>query len=1114
MLMMNDRVHARIFVVSSFLVIFSIFALAFFVHPVKADLTVTFGQTGLYSDYPGTVLTINGSNYLFGDFPIHLDCSAGDVFTFSYTSPLTVDSGKQYRWDSTTGLSNLQSDSITVTASDYVTGNYVVQYFFSVTSPDGAPNPSSGWFDNSSSITESVTSPVAGGPGTQYACTGWSGTGSVPSSGTNSSVTFTINTPTSIVWNWNTQYQVTFDQTGVGPDFTGTVATIDSTNYGSSSLPVSFWWDDSSSHSFSYASPLTVGSKNYAWSATSGLSAGQSGALIISAPGSVIGSYIVQNEVTFDQTGVSPDFAGTVVVIDSVSYSQSQLPLFFSWTINSVHSFAFQSLLVVGTNSKQYVWTSTTGLSSLQSDSITVSSYGSIIGTYKTQYYFTVTSTHDSPSPSNGWFDSGSSITDSVASPVAGPTQTQYVCTGWTGTGFTPSSGSTSSVTFTITQASSITWNWKTQYYFTVSTQYGSPSPASGWFDSGTSLAELIDSPQNGAAGKRYVCTGWTGTGSTSGTGTGTTVMFTITTASSITWNWKNQYYLTVTSAYGLPSPTSNWFDAASALTVSVNSPVAGTSGTRYVCTGWTGTGDVASTGGSNSTKFTINSPSTITWNWQFQYQLTMSSNFGSTIPSGTNWYIAGSTVTVSASPPNASLGEQYVWNSWTGIGTGSFTGSTTSPTLTMNGPVNETAAWTRQYRLTVSSAHGTPTPNSEWVNVGTQVTETLSGSPSAGSAGTQYVCTGWSGTGNSPASGSSLSVTFNINTPSTITWNWKTQYQLTISSAYSTTTGSGWYDSGSEAYATLAEATVPGSSGIQYTFTGWTGDASGSTLSSNTITMDAPKTAVAAWVTQYYLTVTSIYSTPSGSGWYSSGSTAYASVANASITEADMRYVFTGWTGDASGADYSQSNAIIMNNPKTATAQWTEAQVALTILPPLGSVGGYTQPNTGVYPQNDTSPITVAATSNTGYSFDHWLLDDQNAADNPITVTMTTDHTLVPVFQPLNFTLTILASNNGTTNPAAGNITYTYGTNATVLASPNTGYQFDHWLFDGAPVSANPITIAIDGDHTLQPVYQLAPSTKPPESSQLLIYLYVLGGVFVAAIAVFALIVFIKRRT
>ncbi len=328
---------------------------------------------------------------------------SGTVITESVASPVSGGSGIKYVCTGWTGTGSVPSSggglsvTFTINTPSTITWNWKTQYYLTVTSAYDSPSPVSGWFDSGSGITESVTSPASGPAGTQYVCTGWSGSGSVPSSGSASSVTFTISAPSAIVWNWKTQYQVTFDQTGVGVDFSGTVASVDSVNYAVSNLPVSFWWDSGSSHSFSFASPLVVGNKQYTWSSTSGLSTLQSGTLTVAASGSVVGNYVVQNQVTFDQVGVGSDFTGTVVTIDSVSYSKTQLPVSFSWTVGSIHTFSFQSPLIVGANSEQYLWTSTTGLSSLQTGSITVSAYGSIIGNYKTQYYLTVTSPYDSP---------------------------------------------------------------------------------------------------------------------------------------------------------------------------------------------------------------------------------------------------------------------------------------------------------------------------------------------------------------------------------------------------------------------------------------------------------------------------------------------------------------------------------------------------------------------------------------------------------------------------------------------------------------------------------------------------------------------------------------------
>jgi hypothetical protein len=320
-----------------------------------------------------------------------------------------------------------------------------------------------------------------------------------------------------------------------------------------------------------------------------------------------------------------------MVTVDSVSYSLSQLPVSFSSTNGSLHSFAFQSPLVVGANSRQYVWMSTTGLSSLQSGSITVSTNGSIIGDYKTQYYLTVTSPYDSPSPSSGWFDSGSSITESVTSPVSGGSGVQYVCTGWTGSGSVPASGSGSSVTFTINAASAIAWGWKTQYYFTVTSPYDSPSPVSGWFDSGSSITESVTSPVSGGSGIQYACTGWTGTGSVPSSGISPSLTFTIGTPSSMVWNWKTRYQITFGQTgvssdwsgtvvtvdgvnYGVSDlPFQFWFDNGSGHGFSFATPLIVNASVQY---NWTSTSGLTT---AQSGTLTITASGSVTGNYVFQ---------------------------------------------------------------------------------------------------------------------------------------------------------------------------------------------------------------------------------------------------------------------------------------------------------------------------------------------------------------------------------------------------------------------------------------------------------------------------------------------------------------
>lgn len=65
--------------------------------------------------------------------------------------------------------------------------------------------------------------------------------------------------------------------------------------------------------------------------------------------------------------------------------------------------------------------------------------------------------------------------------------------------------------------------------------------------------------------------------------------------------------------------------------------------------------------------------------------------------------------------------------------------------------------------------------------------------------------------------------------------------------------------------------------------------------------------------------------------------------------------------------------------------------------------------------------------------------------------------------------TLTISASSGGTTDPVPGNYEYDAGTSVEVTAIPDDGWNFDYWYLDGQPKSANPITVTMYSDRTLE---------------------------------------------
>jgi uncharacterized repeat protein (TIGR02543 family) len=130
-----------------------------------------------------------------------------------------------------------------------------------------------------------------------------------------------------------------------------------------------------------------------------------------------------------------------------------------------------------------------------------------------------------------------------------------------------------------------------------------------------------------------------------------------------------------------------------------------------------------------------------------------------------------------------------------------------------------------------------------------------------------------------------------------TATANWITQYYLTVSSTNGTAGGTGWYNSSASARATMSPTTVSGTSGTRYVFTAWSGSATGTASTSDPITMDSPKNAIANWKTRYQVSFTS---NPSGAGTVSPSADAWIDAGGSPISisaSASSGYSFTSWS-------------------------------------------------------------------------------------------------------------------------------------------------------------------------------------------------------------------------
>ena len=155
-----------------------------------------------------------------------------------------------------------------------------------------------------------------------------------------------------------------------------------------------------------------------------------------------------------------------------------------------------------------------------------------------------------------------------------------------------------------------------------------------------------------------------------------------------------------------------------------------------------------------------------------------------------------------------------------------------------------------------------------------------------------------------------------------------------------------------------------------------------------------------------------------------------------------------------------------------TRTTNNISTNYTLLIKTPEGS--GSTIPATGNYSFIQRASTQVDATPAQGWKFERWVIDNSTSnSTNPITITMNGNETLRATFSQIQYTLTINTTGSGTTSPDMG--VYTYGSNSTihVTATPEAGWQLDHWTLDGAQAgSGEPCTVEMNSNHTLNAAF------------------------------------------
>lgn len=222
----------------------------------------------------------------------------------------------------------------------------------------------------------------------------------------------------------------------------------------------------------------------------------------------------------------------------------------------------------------------------------------------------------------------------------------------------------------------------------------------------------------------------------------------------------------------------------------------------------------------------------------------------GTISPAGTIVAEWNTTLTLTITPDeNYSIADVKV----DGISVGPVT-SYTFTSITANHNITaDFESSTGYFFINVISSHGSPTPST---NVRAGGTLEVSVTPSEGDANHRWICTGYSIDGSAPISGTAHTF-INVQENHTIIFNWQEQYYLTVTTPTATASGSGWYNAGTQATATVSSNIVETGSGIRELFIGWGNGATGTGTTSNPIIMDGPKTATANWKTQYLVSFT-----------------------------------------------------------------------------------------------------------------------------------------------------------------------------------------------------------------------------------------------------------------
>ena len=186
--------------------------------------------------------------------------------------------------------------------------------------------------------------------------------------------------------------------------------------------------------------------------------------------------------------------------------------------------------------------------------------------------------------------------------------------------------------------------------------------------------------------------------------------------------------------------------------------------------------------------------------------------------------------------------------------------------------------------------------------------------------------------------------------------------------------------------------------------------------------------------------------------------------------------FVFSSWAGSGITDTNAQDTNVTITGIQSATASFNLINYTLSA---TSGAGGSVNSVNGSYPY-DTN-VSLVATPSTGYAFASWTQSGSGistTASASTIVRMDGNQSVHATFSPISYDLNLTAGNGGsiTTDPIG--TSHNFGSQVTLIATPDSGYYFTGWTGSGiADANASTTTLTVSGNQAVVASFALIPA-------------------------------------